>query len=503
MRVLLINANLRDDILIAPPIGLCYVAAAAEAAGHEVTFLDPCIRRPALRNLERSVRDASPQVVGVSIRNLDNVNLLHPVPYLPGVVDLVRRIRQTTTAPIVVGGSGASLCPEGVLRVTSADFVVVSNGERAFVRLLDSLSDPERAGGIPGVGRITTDGRFDMTPPVAEPFSRPRANVGRWVDAAAYARHGGGYSIQTKRGCPHSCVYCTYGQVLEGHTVRLRPPDDVVDEIEDAFRRYRPPYFEFVDSVFNEPRDHCEAILERLARRASRARFTAMGIDPSNLDADLLDLMWRAGFRSFQMSPESGAETMIRGYGKRLSRDDLERAALALRGTRFSVLWYFLVGGPGETNQTLQESLDFIVDHLRPRVHPPYNMAWFMFGVRVYPGTPLWQTAAAQGLVAADADPTTPLWYCSEDLDLALAARQLLNVAATIDEVLLGLAEQLLGTSRFLTPVTSKLPVTKPYWQHGWSVNRFLRLLGLRGLPDPDALANTLRERLSQPARSH
>jgi radical SAM superfamily enzyme YgiQ (UPF0313 family) len=502
MRVLLINANLRDDILIAPPIGLCYVAAATEAAGHEVTVLDPCIRRPALRNLERSIRNAAPQVVGISVRNIDNANLLHPVSYVPGVVDLVHRVRQVTGAPIIIGGSGASLCPEAVLRQTSADFIVASHGERSFVRLLDRLADPERAHGIPGVGRITTDGRFDMTAPVVEPFSTPRADVGRWVDAAAYARRGGGYSIQTKRGCPHACIYCTYSQVLEGHTVRLRPPEEVVEEIEEALRRYRPAYFEFVDSVFNEPRDHCTTILERLVRLGSQARFTAMGIDPSNLDADLLDLMWRAGFRSFQMSPESGSQTMIRSYGKRLTRGDLERAAQALRGTRFSVLWYFLIGGPGETNQTLGESLTFVVEHLRPRTHPPYNMAWFMFGVRVYQGTALWRTAVDQGLVAADADPASPLWYCSEDLDVPLAVRQLLDAAATIDEVLLGLDERLLATSHLWTAVTSKLPIAKPYWHHGWKVNRVLRALRLRGHPDPDTLVNALRERLPQPGHT-
>jgi hypothetical protein len=498
VRVLLINANLRNDILIAPPVGLCYVAAAAEAVGHQITVLDPCIKRPPLRRLESSIRDASPQVVGVSVRNLDNTNFLHPVSYLPGVVDVVRRVRQATGAPIVVGGSGASLCPEVVLRRTSADFVVASNGERAFVRLLDSLADPDRAGEIPGVGRITADGRFDMVPPQAEPFSTPRADVGRWVNAAAYAQRGGGYSIQTKRGCPHKCIYCTYSQVLEGHVVRLRAPEDVVEEIENALRRYRPAYFEFVDSVFNEPREHCAAILERLVRRGCRARFTAMGIDPCHLDAELLDLMWRAGFRSFQMSPESGSETMIRGYGKRLSRENLERAALALRGTRFAVLWHFLLGGPGETNQTLQESLAFVVDHLRPRTRPPYNMAWFMLGVRLYPGTALWQAAVTQGLVAADADPTNPLWYCSKDLDLPLAVRQLLNAAADVDAVLLGLDEHLLASWAVRTLVSLKLPAATPYWRHGWKVNRALRVMGLRGHPDPDALVGALRDRLSQ-----
>ena len=288
-------------------------------------------------------------------------------------------------------------------------------------------------------------------------------------------------------------------QVLEGHAVRMRAPEEVVDEIADAQARHRPPFFEFVDSVFNEPRDHCAEILERIVRSPWKAQFTAMGIDARNLDADLLNLMWRAGFRSFQTSPESGSETMIGHYGKRTSRDDLVRAARALRGTNFTVMWYFLVGGPGETNQTLRESLDFVFEHLRPGVRPPYNMATFMLGVRMYPGTALWRQAVARDRLTADADPIRPQWYLSEDLDLPLAVRQLLAAASQADEILLGLDERLLAWSRLWTAIGARLPVPKPYWRHGWSQRRMLRRMRLGARFDPDAIARALRKQPSVP----
>ena len=160
------------------------------------------------------------------------------------------------------------------------------------------------------------------------------------------------------------CIYCTYNTVLEGHHLRLREPSDVVDEIEEAFYQFKPESFEFVDSVFNDPVGHCQAILEEIIRRPWKARFGTMGVSPKNLDAKFLQLMKRAGFTSFMISPESASETMLTNYQKGFSLGDLRRAAEAINQFSFPVLWYFLVGGPGETNSTLQETLDFIGRYL-------------------------------------------------------------------------------------------------------------------------------------------
>ena len=327
MRVLLINSNLKDDILAAPPIGLSYVASAAEAAGHEVRVLDLCFKRRIGPELEKAILGFSPQVIGVSLRNLDNANMLRPVSYLPSALKIVQKIRTLTAAPLVLGGSGASLDPQGVLEFLQGDYLIVSEGEKAFVALLEALNRGESPADIPGVG-MWRQGEFQVTPPQLTSFPSGNPCLARWVDLTPYEKVGGGsYTVQTKRGCRMRCIYCTYNQVLEGNHLRLRPPSEVVDEIEEALYRFNPEAFEFVDSVFNDPVGHCQEILEEIIRRPWKARFATMGVSPKNLDGQFLQLMQRAGFTSFMISPESASETMLTNYQKGFGLEDLCRAA--------------------------------------------------------------------------------------------------------------------------------------------------------------------------------
>ena len=346
MRVLLINSNLKDDLLAAPPIGLCYVATATAAAGHEVRVLDLCFKRRLRHELEKAIIGFSPHIIGVSLRNLDNANMLSPVVYLTSALNIVQVIRELTAAPLVLGGSGASLDPQGVLEFLQGDYVIVSDGEKSFVDLLGALNRHESPVNIPGVG-MKYQGNFHLTPPQLTCFPMGNPRLGRWVDLSPYEKMGSSYTVQTKRGCRLHCIDCTYNQVLEGNRLRLRSPGEVVDEIEEAFYQFNPETFEFVDSVFNDPVGHCREILEEIVRRPWKARFTAMGVSPKNLDTQFLNLMQRAGFDSFMISPESASETMLKNYQKGFSVDDLHRAAETINKFSFPCTLVFSHRGPG------------------------------------------------------------------------------------------------------------------------------------------------------------
>jgi len=497
VRVLLVNSNLKDDFLAAPPIGLCYVARTAAASGRDVRVVDLCFQRRVDGVLEHAIREFAPDVVGVSIRNIDNANMLRPVAYLSEAQRVVQRIRTLTAAPIVLGGSGASLNPAGVLRFLGADHIVVSEGERAFVDLLDRIESGAAAEGIPGVGTMS-GGEFDLTPPVAGEFPAGSTDLGSWIDMRPYQRMGSSYTIQTKRGCLKQCIYCTYGRLIEGNTIRLRSPKDVVDEVEEALRHYKPETFEFVDSVFNEPREHSLAIFEEIVRRPWKAHFTAMGVSPRGLDREFLNLMWRAGFTSFMITPESASPAMIENYRKGFDPDDVIHAAEALANTRFTTMWYFLIGGPGETNATLQETLDFVEKHLCRNSRPPYDMANFFLGVRVYPGTPMWDIAAEQGFVSPQTDPLRQVWYISEELDLDRAVGRMTAAAAMHPEVSLGFDEAYVKLSSAISLIGRLFRLPKPYWRHTWGANRLLMKGGLRFILRPPDVVPRLRTLLAE-----
>jgi len=474
------------------------VAEAAEAAGHEVQVLDLCFVRSGLKGkLRKAIEAFCPDVIGLSIRNIDNVNMLHPISYLPDIVEITGFIRELSSAALVLGGSGASLMPEDVLRFLDADYIVVSDGEESFVGLLSALEKGRSAGGIPGVGWIK-GGVFHITEPRLMDFRVGAPDLGRWLDMRPYQKIGSSYNIQTKRGCRQRCIYCTYNQSLEGNMLRLRPPEAVVDEIEEALFKYKPHSFEFVDSVFNDPLDHSVAILEEIVRRPWRAHFTAMGVHPRNLDREYLKLMWRAGFRSFMITPESAAEKMLRSYKKGFGIDDVAKAAEAINRTSFAAWWFFMIGGPGESNDTLKESLNFALKYLQKNGRPVTNVAHFFLGVRVYPGTQLWDIALDEGFVRSRTDPLETQWYLSEDLDLKRAVNQMTHAASSCPEVYLGFDERILVFSRAAAVFFDLFRFRRPYWRYFRAANQFGLATGLRFIYRPPDMAGMVKDALKR-----
>ncbi len=173
--------------------------------------------------------------------------------------------------------------------------------------------------------------------------------------------------------------------------------------------------------------------------------------------------MWRAGFRSFMITPESASATMLKNYKKGFSRDDVIRAAEAINKTRFAAWWFFMIGGPGETNATLQESLDFAVQNLQKRRRAVTNVAHFFIGVRLYPGTALWDVALSQGFLTPGIDPLQTLWYLSEHLDLDEAVEQMTRAASQCPEVYLGFDERVLVFSKIAVGLLKVFGFPGPY----------------------------------------
>ncbi len=496
LRVLLINSNRKVDLLAAPPLGICYVAGAAEAAGHEVSVLDLCfVPRNFGKKIKQTVESFRPQLIGISVRNIDNVNMIHSICYLPEITKIVEQVRRCADVPLVVGGSGASLMPAQVFKLLGADYIVVADGEVSFVRLMEALESGRSPRDIPGIGMMV-NGKFHLTRPELTDFTATTPDLGRWIDLKPYQRIGSSYNVQTKRGCRQHCIYCTYNQSLEGNRLRLRSPVDVVDEIEEALLKYGPKSFEFVDSVFNDPFDHSIAILEEIIRRPWNAEFTAMGMNPKKLDKQFLDLMWRAGFRSFMITPESASPTMIRNYRKGFSPDEIFRAAEAINQTAFAAWWFFMIGGPGENNRTLQESLDFALKYLQKNGRPVTHVAHFFTGVRVYPGTALWDIASREGFVKADADLTDTLWYLSADLDLEEAVEQMSKAAATCPEVYLGFDERVLVFSKAAAMFFKLFRLPRPYWRYFRAANSVGLSTGIRFMFRPRDIAGLLKDSL-------
>ncbi len=467
MRVLLVNANRCRDLLPPPPVGLAYLASAAAGVGHQAEILDLLRSRDPEADLRRALRRTAPDVVGLSLRNLDNLIRQRVREQLAPVARLIEIVRGETRAPVVLGGSAVSIAGASTLRHLSADYAIVGEGERSFVLLLEALSGGRPLASVPGLLR-REDGEILATPAERDP-GFGRSGLERWVDWRHYERLGSTWPIQAKRGCPLPCNYCLYG-AIEGPRHRLRPVADVVDEMASVKAAVRPRCFEFVDSTFNIPGEHALALCGEIERRGLRTALTAQGVNPLGATPELIAAMRRAGFNSFMVSAESASDPVLARLGKGYTAAHVHRARDAMRDSGMVSLWFFMLGGPGETEQTVEETVAFAERKLDWKG----CLAIFFTGIRVLPGTEMERIAKAEGQVDGDDDLVEPRFYLSPGLDEGRVLDRIRRAVA-LRPNLVHAAEEDAVIQHAMNAILPRMGVPPPYW-------RFLPL-ALRSFP--------------------
>jgi radical SAM superfamily enzyme YgiQ (UPF0313 family) len=410
MRVMLVYSNRTRIMEPAPPIGLSYVATATRQAGHQVRFVDLMVSRDPAAVLVEALREFQPEVVGFSIRNIDNIIAQRVSWHINEVGALISLVRQHSRARVVLGGPATSILGKAILGHLDADFAVVGEGEVAFPQLLSAISGARDYTTLPGLC-YRENGGIVSVDPVREQTFGP-SGMEEWIRWRPYERAGGTWAIHTKRGCPLACLYCNY-PVMEGHHLRSRTPTDVVDEMERVMATVGPRTFEFTDSTFNVPESHAVGICEEILRRKLRVNLSAVSINPLFISRELLALMKQAGFCSLVITPDSASETMLRNLHKGFNVERVRYAARLARESGIQCTWFFLLGGPGETRETVEETVSFVETHLASKRF----LTIFLTGMRLLPGTPLTQKAIAEKFIPADQDLCEPVFYFSPEVD--------------------------------------------------------------------------------------
>jgi len=404
-RVLLVSANREQAPEPVLPLGVCLVASALDDAGYRVCVLDLGFSRRPERDLARELEAIRPDVIGLSLRNLDNGCWLRPISYLPEAARLAQACREHSTAPLVIGGPAVGVAPIQALRVTEADCALAGEGEQVMPDLVARLAARRSPGGLPGVW---ADGCLPL-PPARLPdlAALPRPRLGEWLDVGRYLRRGASIPVQSRRGCAFACSYCTY-RLVEGGRYRLRAPEAIAAEIAEAVASLGARRFDFVDSTFNHPPEHALAVCEAVARSGVRARLHTSSLNPAGVSKELFALMRRAGFASAVCSPDSGSDEMLANLRRGFTVADVAAAVSLAREAGLPVLWMFMLGGPGECERTVRETVAFIERYLDDR-----DRLICTVGLRVYPGTDLERTARAEGVLPEDGDPAVPPFYFS------------------------------------------------------------------------------------------
>jgi radical SAM superfamily enzyme YgiQ (UPF0313 family) len=399
MRVLLISANKEDVNMVALPLGLALVGSFLEKQGHEVQMVDLMRAEDVRGPVEEALRRFGPEAIGISVRNIDDQNMAAPRFLLDQVKPVIGVCREASEAPIFLGGAGYSIFPEAVLEYLGADYGIQGEGEWAAARLLEYLAVGQVPKGLPGLyvrgsgpaapGRLY--GKMDALP---------------WAEALRKLAVPGDGSetflpLQTRRGCPMGCSYCST-PAIEGGRIRKCSPKISVGAMATCLDAGFDNFF-ITDNTFNLPPSHAKEFCRTLIGQGLKPQWRCI-IYPGRLDEELAELMAQAGCTDVSLGAESGDDWVLGALGKRFTADRIlaDRRLLGRVGIR--TMGFLMLGVPGESRDSVRRSLDF-VEELAP------EMLRLTLGVRVYPYTRLAEYVVKRGLAAADDDLLRPTFF--------------------------------------------------------------------------------------------
>ncbi len=370
------------------PIALDYLSSALAARGLGVDLLDLCFGDDYAAEIERYLAANDVAAIAFSIRNTDDTSLATRDFFIPGFKEMTDRLKTHTDAPIVLGGSGFSIMPEAILAYCGLDLGIWGEGEYALPLLVDRITAGEDCSDIPGLVHRSKDG-FHRNPPTyldLEAMPTPRRT---FVDNRRYFREGGMGGIETERGCPKRCVYCA-DPLGKGDRIRLRTPASVADEVK-ALLDMGIDHLHLCDSEFNFPADHAEAVCHEIVSRGlgSKLRWYAY-CSPAPFTGELAELFKQAGCAGINFGVDSADDSMLRTLGRDFTSADVERTANICRDKDIVFMYDLLLGGPGETRESLRHTIETM-----KRLEPQRVGA--NLGVRLWPGTALAEAIRGQG----------------------------------------------------------------------------------------------------------
>jgi len=359
-----------------PAIGIAYVAGYLKTHGVDVAVIDGKLARKSVSATIREIVSFRPRVLGLTA-------MTHMVATASKIARAVKEACPETA--VVLGGFHGSFLPERTLReFPSFDYVVVGEGETAFLDLVRAVFAGEDTANIPGVaGRVasangkTQDIRVNGRGPVPDDLDELGMPAWELFPPAEM------YPIMTQRGCPFGCNFCSRPY---GRKVRRRSPGHVVAELTRSVEQFGCKHVDFYDETFTVRRDYVNGICAAIIDSGLHKKLTFW----SYVHANTVDLrtavnMKKAGFREVGFGVESGNQEIMKRMQKGVTRDDVLRAAAIFRtaGLRFGA--YFIIGHPHETKASVQDSID-----LAARLNPD-SVAFAI--MTPYPGTEIWDLA--------------------------------------------------------------------------------------------------------------
>jgi len=319
-----------------PRLGVLILGQLAADAGHEVTIC--------LEEQKRIVEDA--------IRGSDLVGVSTVTSTAPAAFRLTN-IARNWGAKTVLGGAHPTALPEESLR--HADFVLRGEGEESFLHLLEHLEGRRSAGEVAGLTWLEA-GLIRHNPPPAptDPTKIPAIDYSKLLGEPMGRKTRGVLPVQTSRGCPHNCNFCSVTAMF-GRKLRFLSPEQVAEQLE--LLRGQGDMVFFYDDNFCASPSRTKKLLDYLmSHNVFLPSWTAQVSVRAARDEEMLRLMARSGCKTVYVGFESFNEQVLAGYHKQQSAEDIRRTVESFHRHGIRVHGMFIAGADQDDARNIRRT---------------------------------------------------------------------------------------------------------------------------------------------------
>jgi hypothetical protein len=360
-------------------VSLDYLGTACRNAGIDVDLVDCSVESDWKQTLSHVLAE-KPNLVGVTIRNIDDSYFASRDFTLRRILPVLDEIKRSTEAPICLGGVGFSIFPIETLEFCDVPYGIYGDGEHGLVELVRVLEDGAELETVPGL-IWWEDGTYRKNATVPVPLEKTDLASRSLIDNGYYLEKGGQAGFETKRGCSLHCVYCTE-PLIRGTDVRLRNPVNVVEELTNLYTRGI-NVFHTCDSEFNCPYSHAVLVSDAIIEAGLGEKITWYAYcSPEYFTDELARVMRQAGCVGIDFGADHGDDSMLWQLGHSYTSDDLIRIREICQRHDIICMFDLLLGSPGETRASIETTI-----RLMKKIKP--DRVGISLGVRIYPITAL------------------------------------------------------------------------------------------------------------------
>lgn len=364
-----------------PPLGLAYIASYLEGKGQKVFILDLQAEHLDPQQFQSYLKNLNSDFIGIGSTTVE----------IEGALNIAKLSKDILPeAKIILGGVHPSIMPDEVLSSSSVDFVVRGEGEFTLYELVSNIS---KASDILGLSyRENGNIRHNPSRPVIEDLDKMPIPAYHLLPMDKYKPSLGNYkrlpaiSMIATRGCPGRCTFCYTG--ISGKKTRTRSAKNLLEEIRLLQRDYKIKEISFYDDTFTTFKENVREFCKHIIKEKIDITWSCMSrVD--FVDEDMLRLMKQAGCHQIGYGLESASSEILRNIRKPTSLDLARKVVKLTKRARIDVRAMFMLGNPGETEDTLKQTINFAIE-LKP------DLAIFNITTPL-PGTEMYKWAKENG----------------------------------------------------------------------------------------------------------